>query len=170
MSTDRAWATRELEQLLQGVLGKECWSVVPGSGSNSTIALDFGRHVKLDQPIMNPKLTAEQQYYEGEFSLLIYCDWALKLGTIEVTTWEDMFDDLEESEYQLNKVVGQRVTEIDVIPPRLDLDIHFDNGLCLEVRCVGTGDADETDSEHYLYFFQGDAVSVLPGGRLDFGP
>jgi hypothetical protein len=169
MNTDKTSPTRELEQLLQGVLGKECWSVVPGSGSDCIIGLDFGKRVKHDQPIMNPKLTVEQQHYKGEYGLLIYCDWALKLGAIELTTWEDMFDELEESEYELNKVVGQRVVEIDVIPPRLDLDIHFDNGLCLEIRCVGTGDAEERDSAHYIYFFPDEAVSVLPGGRLDLG-
>jgi hypothetical protein len=67
----------EVEEFFVKVRGSKCWSIIGGAGTGSVISLRFGDKVRMKQALRNPHLSMEERIFDGERSLIVYCDWRL---------------------------------------------------------------------------------------------
>lgn len=160
--------TAGLEQvraLVQGVIGKECWSIMASERTDFVIVLELGEKVRRELRLANPRLSFLQRTHEGEYSFLVECTWRLDgPGGVAVSCWDPnglggtMMGGLSELE-------GRRVTGVAVDHAGLDLTLTFEEGWVL--RCLST----ETDLKHkrgnWSFWAPEGLVSVGPRGRVD---
>lgn len=83
---------READEFLLGVRGRECWSVIGGASTGSAISMRVGNRVPLPRPLQNPTLSPEERTFDGERSLIVYCDWRLDRGSGAVCTSQTVDD------------------------------------------------------------------------------
>jgi hypothetical protein len=124
--------------ILSQLVDKECWSVIAGLGTGSTIHLALGERVPRRLPITNQHLSATERANEGEFDLFIESAWRLERAAEVICGSTD--DDENEGPMitGLLQLVGKRVLSVDMGTPVPDLTLRFQEELCLKVFCDQT--------------------------------
>jgi hypothetical protein len=154
----------EATEFLTGVRGRECWSVIGGAGSGSVVSLRFGAKIRSKRPLRNPALSLEERNFEGERSLIIYCDWRLEAGGAILSSSQNTNDygDLEMTPF--DGVKNNTVTDIAFSSPMHDLRIEFSSGIALSIFCdlAVRGDGDS----NYVMFNPLTCISVTTQGKL----
>ena len=144
---------------------KECWSVVAGAGTGSTIHFEFGTKVPRRVPLRSrPHLTAEQVHYEGELDLFIQCAWRLESAQSVLCGSTD--DDRNDGPMVqgLAALKGRTVRGIEVADPIPDFELHFDGDLRLKVFCDQTNV--ETNDDNFSLRVGETIYAVAARGRL----
>lgn len=156
-------ANREAEEFMCEVRGRECWSVIGGASTGSAISMRFGNRVPLRRPLQNPTLSLEERIFDGERSLIVYCDWRLDHGSSVVCTSQTV-DDLGTLDLSaFNQIKGQIVQDIEFTSRMHDLRIRFANGYHLSVFCDLAADH---DGPNYIMFNPKTCIAVTAQGNL----
>lgn len=154
---------READEFLSGVRGRECWSVIGGASTGSAISIKFGDRVPLLRPLQNPTLSLEDRAFDGERSLIVYCDWRLDRGSGIVCTSQTVDDVGTLDLSALNQIKGQIVQDIEFTSRMYDLRIQFVNGYHLSVFCDLAADY---DGSNYIMFNPKTCIAVTAQGNL----
>jgi hypothetical protein len=118
---------------------KECWSVIAGRGTGSTIHLALGERVPRRVVVTNQHLSLDERTNEDEFDLFIESAWRLEREA-EVLCGSTDDDENEGAMVAgLLQLVGKRVLSVDVGTPVPDLAVRFQEELCLKVLELTTG-------------------------------
>jgi hypothetical protein len=126
----------ELSRLIPELCGLECWRVSCGGAAGSTFQLALGEKVPLPTPAIPPEKT---KYFadgfpdfEGEACILVWCAWRLDGPNGPITSWDDAQHGVEAG---LQKLIGQKIESIDLLPPAWDANLTFSNGFRLRIFC-----------------------------------
>lgn len=130
METNEASAVPAFRDALDGLVGLVWWSVRNGFGSMCSV--DAGPMRRRREPIRNTWLTTEEQEFEGDAQLQLFCAWFLE-APIPVT-WKTT-DAARSRSGPLSQLVGRAVTswEWEVGAPQLRLQLGAN--LALSVDC-----------------------------------
>jgi hypothetical protein len=154
----------EVEEFFAGVRGRECWSVIGGAGSGSIISLRFGEKIRSKQPLHNPELSFEERIFEGERSLIVYCDWRLEAESGLLGSSQSVTEDGELDLSPFHDVKNRIVANIGFTSRLNDLRIEFDNGIVLSVFCdLPLGDAADSN---YVMFNPLTCIAITTRGSL----
>jgi hypothetical protein len=124
---------------LKRLVGKECWGVIAGPGTGSTVHLSFGDRIPRIRPVRNEMLREDERRYEGELDLFIECAWRLERDAGVLCGSGDDGSNDGPMVQGLSHVITRVVTGTEVGEPVPDLIIQFDQGLCLRVFCDQAG-------------------------------
>jgi hypothetical protein len=154
----------EFDAKLSLLTGQECWSVIAGSGTGSTIHLAFGRRIPRRVPVNNSILSEAERIYEGEFDLFVECAWRLERSNVVLCGSTD--DDRNDGPMVigLQQVVGGVVASVEVSKPIPDLILRFTGDLCLRVFCDQTNP--DTNYDNYSFRMGDTILAVKARGRL----
>ena len=145
MSTERKLTTSyiaEIEKLEQ----LKCWSVIAGEGTGSHIELYFGKKILRKHPLKNPYLSKEVRKFDSEFSLFAEeCSWRLESDREVICGSMSENDNDGVMLSGLMRLLNQKVHDVLVLTPSLDLKIEFNNNLRLVLFC-NTGSDDDNYS------------------------
>ncbi len=139
----------DLEEALNTLDGKTCWSVVAGGASGSVVSLDFGEKIPRERPLRNPELTEDQRLFKGESSLFVECDWRLETEQEVLCSSTDPVPFSAAVLASLDQMVDRRIVGIEVAKPGWDVGLRFEGALHLSVFCSETG-GDERDNYSLL--------------------
>lgn len=154
----------EVEEFFVKVRGSKCWSIIGGAGTGSVISLRFGEKVRMERPLRNPGLSMEERIFDGERSLIVYCDWRLQTGNTILSTSQSITDGGDLATSALDDVKNQLVSEIGFTSDVPDLRIRFESGITLSVFCdVNVGDLEDSN---YVMFNPSTSVAVTSAGQL----
>jgi hypothetical protein len=130
MDTDKAAAIPAFHEALDGLVGLPWWSVRNGFGSMCSV--DAGPMRRRRKPLRNAWLTTEEQEFEGEAQLELFCAWFVEAPT--PVTWRTT-DATRSRSGPLSQLVGRAVTawEWEVGTPKLRLQLGAN--LALSVDC-----------------------------------
>lgn len=159
---------RRLRQALRQLVGRNCWGIVAGAGTGSTVALDYGKKVPRKMAIRNPHLTEEQRCFTGEYSVFVTCSWRLDSSADVICGWEDGNDEGGPMLRGLRSLVGRSVSDVEVMSPGHDLAIRFESDTWLRVFCDHTSEAD--DGDNYSFFTRKTVYTVGCRGRIRTEP
>lgn len=140
----------DLTRHLKLLSSKSCWSIIGGSGTGSIISLSFGDKIRRKEPLQNPFISADAREFDAETSILIYCAWRIDSPNEVLCSSQSSNQEGETMLYELQKLVGNCVDEVDIQPPGHDLAIKFQNGLTLRVFCDITEEGSNSDN-YVLY-------------------
>jgi hypothetical protein len=125
-----------LRSLVGKLVANPCWGVSAGGCTGSMFILSLGPKTRRRTPVRNPNLPELQRLYEAELRVYVECAaWRLedKRGVITSSSDDSSPDGPMVS--GLSQLVGRSVAAARVIPPCMDCDIEFENGLRLLIFC-----------------------------------
>ena len=79
-----------------------------------------------------PLQPLEYQMNDGEFSILVWCDWRLQHASQPVTSSDDTPD---QQKRHLLQLVGSSIRDVTIEPPCWDMRVLFSNHFSLAVFC-----------------------------------
>jgi hypothetical protein len=114
---------------LRQIMEKPCWYVSFGENVGHSFQLALGKKVRRSVPIRADSHSREYCEFEGEYSLLVWCDWRLER---EMKSVGSSRQTLEERARALTNLVGLRTArgELALLG---DLVLYFENGFCLRM-------------------------------------
>lgn len=154
----------EVEEFLSKVRGTSCWSIVGGAGSGSIVSLRFGEKVRLERPLKNSRLSLEERIFDGERSLIVYCDWRLETRGAILSTSQSITEHGEIDLSAFDRIKNQLVAEIGFSSDLPDLRLRFGNDIVFSVFCdlpVG-----ESEDSNYVMFNPSTSIAVTSTGHL----
>lgn len=125
----------EFEVALRHMVGELCWSAQV-SGVGSLVSLHIGAKLKRYQPMEHPdfKITEEERLYRGEYILYLEdCPWRIETAEAVITTWMDESTPGSPIETGIQQFVGQRIAQVELARPGLDLTLRFEGDLTLRI-------------------------------------
>lgn len=126
-----------LETALSKMAGLDCWGVVAGAGTGSMITFDFGRHIRIDPPLRNQRISSELRNFHGEYSIFVEgCAWRLEKAEVIVCGSRDD-EELIGIELE-NSLVGAKLMSAKLCNRALDLNLSFHTGYLLRLFCDQT--------------------------------
>lgn len=140
----------KLNNQFKKIISKPLWATVAGAGTGSILGLRFGKKIKKARPSNNPHLSRSVRYYDGEFSMLIWCAWRVEKDSNIICGSMDSNESgglmVEGIKVLHNKRV--RAIHIGKIP---DLCIYFVGGLKLRLFCdTGTRGKKSNDDWYFI--------------------
>lgn len=146
--------------------GKTCWSVIAGSGTGSVVKLGFGGKKLKSKPLTNPLLEDDERIFDPEVSIVIYCGWRLSKSDKIICGWRDSNEISGDMLSGLNLLKDKKVIDYQLGKIGFDLDIYFDEDICIQLFCDQTNDY-ESD-ENYTLFVEHAICTVGLKGCLEF--
>ncbi|MDX1994447.1 MAG: hypothetical protein SF029_18840 [bacterium] len=125
----------DFENALQQLVGLECWNVMAGA-VGSLASLDIGAKVPRDKPLPYPnvKLSPDEHKFRGEFVLYLeYCPWRLDSSDEVLASWNDSNAPRGRIVTGLKRLIGAKISGVELLRPGLDLTVRFDNDLTLRI-------------------------------------
>jgi hypothetical protein len=124
----------QLNNQLKKMIGKPLWATLVGGCTGSILGLRFGKKLKKARPTPNPHLSRIVRYYNGEFSMMIFCAWRVERDSKIICGTGDCNERGELTVEGIRILHGKRVRSVHVgkIP---DLCIDFDAGYKLRLFC-----------------------------------
>ena len=165
----RRHTSEALASEIQRFTGRRCWSFYVGESTGSALVLDFEPKVSRRIPLLNPRLSEEERYYRGEFSIYIECAWRLDSDTQVVCGSGDSPAEGESMSRGLTRILRRSVESMTVAKPAWDLTVRFGDGLTLTAFCDQPGDAEE-DLTDYSCSLSNVVYVVGPRGRVRCEP
>jgi hypothetical protein len=137
----------EFETLMRNLTGLLCWNIHAGA-VGSLIGLHLGEKVPLKQPLPfpNTSLTPDEHKYRGEYILYVEdCPWRLESTDSVIALWTDSNAPDGPIIAGMQRLIGHKIEQLEVLRPGLDLVIRFTNGLTLRIF-PDQADPDEGDN------------------------
>jgi hypothetical protein len=163
MTTFRNTAShRDVEALLQRIVGEECWAIIAGPGTGSVILLDLGAKLPRDVEVDNPTLSEDERQFEAPYSIQVWCSWRVEAEGRVVGSAIALPDEGWWERSGLAHVKGRHLTSFELSTPIPDLRLHFgDATLSLFADTLSKDDEDcaftmRTPDEVYVVFANGD--------------
>jgi hypothetical protein len=162
---DRVDATAIMRDGLALLRDKQCWSILAGAGTGSTMHLEFGAKVLRITPL-RPRLglTLEQMRYEGEIDLFVQCAWRLERSQTVLCGSTDADRNDGPMVQGLKELAGRTVLAAEIERSIPDLTVSFDGGLRLKVFCDQTNLV--TNDDNYSLRVGGTIYAVGARGRI----
>lgn len=154
----------EVEEFFSKVRGTSCWSIVGGAGSGSIVSLRFGQKVRSERPLKNSRLSLEERIFDGERSLIVYCDWRLETRGTILSTSQSITEHGEIDLSAFDRIKNQLVSEIRFSSDLPDLHLRFGNDVVFSVFCDLP--VAESEDSNYVMFNPGTSIAVTAAGRL----
>ena len=112
----------------------------------------------------NSRLSLEERIFDGERSLIVYCDWRLETRGTILSTSQSITEhgDIELSAF--DAVKNQLVSDIEFGSDLPDLRLRFWNDIVFSVFCdlpVG-----ESEDSNYVMFNPSASIAVTSAGQL----
>jgi hypothetical protein len=155
----------KLKSELNSLIGKECWSIVGGEGTDSIISLDLGEKILRTESVDNQNLSDDAQKFDAEFDLFITCVWRLDSPKKIICGAWDNNSKNGRMLTGLNKLIGEKIVAIEVVEPAFDLIVKFSNSFKLTVFCDQTNGDKYT--ENYSLFTPQEIISVVRNSRIE---
>src|SRR5215469_3115147 len=70
---------REVEAVLEEIVGEECWAIIAGPGTGSVILLDLGAKQPREMEVDNPTLSEDERKLEARYSIHVWCSWRVEV-------------------------------------------------------------------------------------------
>jgi len=157
----------EFENELKRLIGKPCLSIYAGESTGPDVLIDFGKKMPRTIPVLNPKLTEEERYYEGEVSLFIRCAWRVDTKREVICGSTDSAVEDGPMITGLGVLLQRTVESIQVRLPGLDLTVKFNGSLELRIFCDQTDLENEYDN--YSFTLKKNKIYIVgPRGRLRY--
>lgn len=155
----------EAEEFFAGVRGNECWSIIGGAGTGSVVSLAFGAKVRLKRPRRNPTLSMEERLFEGERSLIVYCDWRLQAENRILSSSQSTTVDGELDLGAFLDIKNKIVANIGFSSRLHDLKIEFENGIVFSIFCdLPLGD--DGGDYNYVMFNPTTCIAITTRGAM----
>ena len=143
-------------------IGKKCWAVVAGAGTGSIVHLGFGKKKLRARPLTNPHLSKDEQMFDAEIGLMIYCSWRLSKSGKILCGWTDSNESGGDMLKGLSLLRDKQVIDIHIGKIGYDLNIYFDDNICLQLFC------DVTDNyDNYIFYIDNAAYTIGLKSRLE---
>jgi hypothetical protein len=154
----------EVEEFFSKVRGTNCWSIVGGAGSGSIVSLRFGEKVRLERPLKNSRLSLEERIFDGERSLIVYCDWRLETRGTILSTSQSITEHGAIDLNAFDRIKNQLVSEIGFSSDLPDLRLRFGNDIVFSVFCDLP--VSESEDSNYVMFNPSTSIAVTSTGHL----
>lgn len=157
-SVGPAGLRRKLRKALGGLVGSECWSIIAGRGTCSSIMLDFGKKMPREAELKNRRLSEEQRKNRGESALYVTSVWRLDSAEgVICGAWENKRKGglIPKG---LRMLKGRTVDGFDLDDVGMDLVLAFSGGFRLKIFCDALNEIDQ--SNNYTLSTQGDLYIV----------
>lgn len=151
----------EFTRLVRRLIGRRCWAAIAGESTDSSVLLEFESKLPRMVPIVNPHLSEDERYHEGEISLYIDCAWRLDSETNVLCGSTDSPAKGGAMLAGLSRLVDREIESAQIEPPAFDLTLKFGGGPTLKVFCEETNL--ENDYDNYW-------LKVKPEGFFIVGP
>lgn len=148
----------EIQEKLQGVIGKKAWGVKRGVGSFITI--EFGTKM----PSKTPKGGSH-----GEWHLWVYGgEWRLENEEHVVVASED---DPKKIEIEIQCLEGCTLQSFEIMTPALDAILTFDQKIILRIFGIYSEETEDRGMDSWLLYTPdaGNVITVHPGGKWSYG-
>lgn len=109
-------------EVLESLVGMECWYVNAGGAGGTTFSLAFGRRVKRRVPLANPEVAEEFRHNTGEANLYVWCSWRLENEHAALGSSEQEPGDAVEA---IRRLQGQRLESLSMSGRAMDLVLRF---------------------------------------------
>jgi hypothetical protein len=154
----------KLRSEFRKVIGKECWGIVAGAGTGSSMNVQIGNKILRTKPLDNTALAHDVRNFEAEYSIYIECVWRLDSDKgIICGAWDD--NSKKGKMLQgLNHLLGNQITRIIILEPAYDLIIEFSNSFKLKVFCDQVNEKDGNDN--YSLFTPTEIITVGNRSKL----
>jgi len=159
----------DLKTAIKHLIGKKCWAVSGGKGTGSMFKVALGKKVKREFPLKkfplkNKHLSKHLRYFDGEFRLFVQCcAWRLqKKNKVICSSTETQ----ETIGFEIKKLVGHRISQINLLNSALDLSVEFDKMYTLTLFCDQT--YEPKPLTNYTVFCPEGSYSVEARSKLDF--
>ena len=131
---------------IDSLKGKACWFIVAGCGTGSIVNLGFGSKKKKSKPLTNSELTREERCFSPELGLMIYCAWRVLKSDVVVCGWRDSNELEGDMLNGLNLLKDKKVVDVKLAKAAYDLDIYFEDDVCIQLFCDQTNDYDADEN------------------------
>ena len=138
--------------------GKLCWSVIAGSGTGSIVNFGFGEKKERSKPLRNLKLTDEERHFKPELQLMVYCAWRILKSDEVVCSWRDSNEAGGDMLKGLHMLRNKKVIDVWLAQVTYDLDVYFEGDMCVQLFCDQTNDY-EAD-KNFILFMGNDNCTV----------
>lgn len=148
---------KELSRALQSMVGKPLWGMVTSGAGGSILSLHIGEKVPSDLISRNMMLQLELRTHEGEYKLLVECDWRIERVERVIATYRDDVTPGGLMHRTANSLVGNDISRIELRRPGHDLRIWFSDGALLSVFPSSTP---MTERDDYVLFVPREVIVV----------
>ncbi len=150
---------------IQLIIGKKCWSCIAGRGTGSMVLIKFGEKIPRIRPVNNPYLSADDQQYEGEYSIRIEgAAWRLRSPNSIICGWRDSNSNGGPMVLGLKQLTGEIVTSANIEDGSFDINLTFSCGLRLQIFCDETNQ--QASGANYVFRVGGESWQVGGGGKI----
>jgi len=143
---------------------QECWSIIAGPATGSVVSLGFGEKIPRNKPDNAPYFSADENMFDAGISLLIYCSWRLSKCEEVICSWISPNKRNGEMLKSLALLRNKKILNINISQIVYDLDIYFEDDLCLQLFCDATNNK---YNENYIFFIENAAYTVGMNGHLE---
>jgi hypothetical protein len=146
------------EPIFERIVGLDLWAVTGGGATGSHIKLSIGEKIKRIKPVNNNKLASIQRNIQGEFSILIFCSWAL-IDSANTISHSSEIVVMNQYPYfsclTLDSAIITKITSKNGA-----LVLHFNNKYKLHILC------DESEYDNFLFFDEYNKTVFSLNGEL----
>jgi len=154
-----------IKTCIESLKGTKCWSVVAGPGAGSVIGLGFGKKLPREKPSKNTTLSQDELKFDPEIGVLIHCAWRLSKSDKILCGWRDSNELNGEMLRGIMLLRDKKVEDVFLHRSTYDLEIYYEDSLCLQIFCDQTNDFDSDDN--YTLFFGGHYYTVGLKSKLE---
>ena len=148
------------------LVGKECWSVIAGSGTGSIVTLNFGERIPVKRWLSNETLSSDSRRFEGEYALYIECGWRVRSPQGMICSWSSDNAANGPMLTGLQQLEGGTTSVVEISEETYDLRVEFEDGLSLDVFCDQVDTDPEASVDNYSLFTTDSILIVGPRSRL----
>jgi hypothetical protein len=116
---------RDVEAVLERIVGEECWAIIAGPGTGSVILLDLGAKLPRDVELKNPHLSEDERKFEAPYSMHIWCSWRVEVEGRVVGSAIALPEEGWWERSGLAHVKGHHLTSFELSTPIPDLRLQF---------------------------------------------
>ena len=155
----------EFCEILNKLVGIECWSVIAGKGTGSHVHVGFGAKIPREKPLRNTLLSEDERNFEPEFTLFVTeASWRVENDEAVLCTYTD--ENTGKRYKHLKSLAGKKVVRAETFFPSFDLFLTLEGGVCFKVFSTLANDSEEyLDYDNYMFFTQNLVYKV--GGRSE---
>lgn len=129
--------TRDLQHILQQLVGKSCWATVANRATGTAVGIDLGEKINRKKPLGNTKLSSDVRNFTAEYSLFLEdCVWRIESSSKVFCSSESNNIDGGTMLSGLKRLHGRVIQSYKLSTPSMDLKIDFDEDIILKIFCL----------------------------------